>query len=201
MRTIIADKEENSIVGLFQTFQSKGFSLPDSRLFHVETSPIHEGNYLENVFDYNGITFWYSRSYQPYFRVNFGQNKVSLSSFYIYGISNPYTIALNISGSNNGKDWTLIEEYPDLGEQLHSQPKLFTLNEQTELYSQIKLQSIKSKSERSGNEHELYFGIRDLEFYGVFIPKGSIHLMTCQRHSFIIHSIYIFVFIQILIDS
>ena len=195
MKVIVAEKSDNSNIGLFQTFKSKGFTIPNPNLFTFEATVLETNLIPENVLDYNYQTYWFSAPETPFLIVNFGQNRVSLSGFYLYGTNNPYTTYLSVYGSKNGKDWTLIKEYPDLKEQILGKPKIFEF-ELTEAYSQIKLEG--TKNINSEGVICSYFGIRDLELYGVFIPSSAIECnFTYRAKCFICqYVVYIILFIK-----
>ena len=169
---IISAANTDTWKGLFWALKEKGYNLPSKDIMIFETSQLSDSSFIpENVLNNDIQTYWASTEYNPYFTMNFGKNKVSLSGFTIYGIANPYTIAFNISGSNNGYDWHLIKEYTNLGEKLYGKQYTFKFNELTDLFHYIKIQSIYSKF-LNGEITSSLFGMYDLEIYGVFISHN-----------------------------
>ena len=120
-------------------------------------------------------------------------NKVSLKSIEIFGIHNPYTIAFNISGSNNDIQWDLIETYDNLGEELYAKSILFSFSGYTNLYRYIKVQSIKSNRDKV--ESEIGFGMFEIELYGIFIPRNT--LTYCTKLPQNKHEINSFIFVML----
>ena len=168
--------------GLIYTLIENGNKIPSNDVLSFKTSKISDNNIPENVLDDNLKTFWGSWEIDPYSILNFGNNKVSLSGFSIYGITNPYTTAFNISGSIHGESWDLIEEYHNLGDELHEKSKTFQFDELTNLYNQIKIQSISSLTV-NGEIHPA-FGMRELEIYGVFISSLYFQKLICVCSNF-----------------
>ena len=186
--------------GLFSYFKANGYQIPSNRLMVFDTSPIgNESNVPSNVLDNNTQTYWDSAEYTPYFTLDFRRNKVALKGFSIHGINNPYTIAFNISGSNNGNECKLIKEYnkEDLGDDLFDKNKLFTFEELTDFYHYIKIQSILSLYKNNSVQTHLstIFGMRELEIFGVFLPSHFFVKTICDcsyAHAF---TPYIFIFL------
>ena len=168
--------------GLIYTLKRKGYIIPSNNILSFQTSIIADGLIPEYVFDNNTKTHCYTREDKPYFILNFGNNKVLLSGFSLYGTTNPYTTAFNILGSTNGENWDVIKEYKDLGEELRTKSKTFLFDELTSLYNQIKIQSISSYNVYYG-ETPNCFGIAELEIYGVFVSSHYFFRSSCIINS------------------
>ena len=165
---VICGVDSSSGKGLFSAFKENGMTIPSIGIMEfVASAHENDDEIPECVLDDDIQTYWFSREYQPFFTLNFGKNKVSLKGFTIHGITHPYTIAFNISGSNNGHGWELIKEYSDVGEYLHSKSFTFLFDQMSSFYNQIKLQSISSKN-KDGIKSSYSFGMSTLEVYGVF---------------------------------
>ena len=168
----------NSDKGLFNKLKEKGYILPSDDVLIFETSQLSQSNRLPQcVLENSTNSFWGSQEKEPYFTMDFGKNKVSLTEFKIYGIINPYTTAFNISGSNDGSEWDLIKKYTDLGTALYNRTETFQFTELTNPYKLIKIQSIESQM---NGEKSLYgFGMFALEIYGVYF---SPHYIICTQN-------------------
>ena len=156
----------NAESGLISKLKEKGFRIPSNKYLSFQTSISDEDHIPENVIDNSLDTHWYSNESYPFFTLNFGNNKVSLKGFRIHGIYKPVTISFNISGSNDGSEWELIETYENLGDSLNATQETFEFMESTNLYNSIKFQSILSKWDSGPFDYG--FGMYELELFGIF---------------------------------
>ena len=114
-----------------------------------------------------------------FIQFDFGQRRVSLKSYFIHGISNPYLTSFNISGSNDAHYWSLITKEEKLGEDLHSKKKSFYLNHYTNFFRFIKLQFIESKFESGTSISTTLFGMIEFDIFGILSPKSYFPFFTC----------------------
>ena len=154
---------------LFKTLKDKGYQIPSNNILTFETTKLtYNYSVPENIIDDEIATFWASNEYYPSVTINFGNNKFLLTCFSIFGINIPYLTAFNISGSYNGNEWELIDEYTNLGKKLQDKNESFHIDKLNQLYNSIRIQCISSEYEdESQTNHSC--GIRELKIYGVFM--------------------------------
>lgn len=166
----------SELVGIFNTYASKGLSLTDSSNFEIISSPTNYSHPCTDIFDSSSDKFFYSITKEPFIGFDFKNKKVVVTGFTLHGISNPYPTSFALDVSNNKRTWRRIKtETFDLQSKIKHFPVLSTPSS--------RFVRIVGLSDNWHKPDEVYFGLYSVELFGIVKPASFFCMNTFRYNS------------------